>query len=99
MIVDGIFAVLTAIVFVIAAFSRPTHARCPRGWWLPEGIRRSGEFTCRPAPVGGDDDALTGRDTATQSPAELSGQIYCTGGAVPVVNGDRVVGCQREPGS
>ncbi len=75
---------LSAIVLTVGAFRTPDHARCPRGWWLAEGIRRSGSFVCRPPVIGGDDDVLTGLQTSIQPPEAIAGQIYCSPPKVPI---------------
>ena len=95
-IADPILIVLNIIVLLCIAFARPKTATCPQGWWLPEGLRRTGEFVCRPQAIGGDDDVLTGRSTAIQPSGELHGRIYCTNGTEPIIRRDGVtVGCQR----
>lgn len=74
---------LAAAAFVGAAVYRPVRAACPPAWHH-DGVRRSGAFECTRSPVGD-----------TWPPGRLEGRIYCTGGTVPVVVTERVVGCQR----
>jgi len=94
--IDIVFVFISVLVLGVTSITKPSTARCPKGWSLSTGIRRSGDFSCWPAPVGGNDDVLTGRQTAIQPPGELRGKIYCTGGTEPIVGYDGVsVGCQR----
>lgn len=83
--------------------AHPTHGRCPPGWHLPEGIRTDdgwpgrprGTYICKRPPLGGDDDVLTGRDTAIDQPGEIRRRIYCTNGQREIAGSDgRTVGCQ-----
>jgi hypothetical protein len=95
-VVTLISLLLSELLLCWSMLAHPRAARCPDGWWLRDGIRRDGSFSCRRPPLGGDDDVLTGRSTAVDQPGELRARIYCTGGAVPIVREDgRTVGCQR----
>lgn len=90
-------AVVSLLITLSAPCTRPVRARCPDGHDLRTGIRRSGAFECWPVP-GGDplyDGAGGFPERSTQSTAILRGQIYCTGGAHPIVVDFRTVGCQR----
>lgn len=99
MLDDLLFSVMSLLIIVVAIAARPTRAQCPRGFYLDAGIRTSGPdvgaFSCRRPPIGGDDDVLTGRETAIEQPGVLRSRIYCTGGTMPVVVNHRTVGCQR----
>lgn len=70
---------------------------CPPGYDLRTGIRRDGRFECWPHPKGDLEWDGTWRhpERGEQSMAILRSQIYCTGGAQPIIVTDRVVGCQR----
>ena len=96
-ITEVFFCFVSIVCLMLAMVAHPTRATCPTGWYLSMGIRRSGEFLCQPVPVGGDDDVLTGKDTAYQPPGTIHGRLYCTGGAQPIVDirTGRSVGCQR----
>ncbi len=73
---------ISAILRVVTAFTRPTNAECPERWWLSTGVRRSGEFHCVHALLGPENDAV-------QPPGELTGRVYC-GDDDPVWSGRRV---------
>lgn len=89
-------AVLAAIAVLCFAIARPTHYRCEPGYYV-EGVRPSGETRCVEAPTDrGDGECIAGgrcrfADTALSYPV----QLYCTGGAHPIVVDERTVGCQR----
>ncbi len=76
-----VFLLITFAVIAWCSVTRPSSVRCPDGFYA-EGVRPSGETTCR-------------RPTAT-APG-FGARIYCTGGAIPVVDDrdGRTVGCQR----
>jgi len=88
---------LSALVLCLAFFTRPTHAACPHGWWMPEGVRRTGEFVCRPVPVG--DDVRTPRgilvDHSVQPDGHVYLRVYCQPNAIPTIV-DTTVFCTRE---
>lgn len=83
-------------VLVVAAVIRPSRGMCPAGMHH-EGVRRDGAFVCVRAPVGdpGRDGTWGNPDVSVVPPGEIAGHIYCTGGALPIVVDERVVGCQR----
>ena len=95
-VIETLAALFSVVVLCWSMATHPTQRRCPDGWWLPEGVRRSGAFVCRPSPIGGDDDVLTGKSTGVQPPGAIRGRVYCTGGSVPIVRYDGLtVGCSR----
>lgn len=90
------------LIMASCAIYKPDHAACPHGWVLPLGVRTIaipgqpvGWFMCQRPPLGGDDDVITGKDTAIEQPGELVGRIHCTGGTRPIQVNYRTVGCQR----
>ncbi len=99
--VPPVIEILTSIASIVcllwAMATHPTKAQCPKGWWLPYGVRETGEYRCLPVSVGGDDDVLTGKDTGYQPLGEIRSRIYCTGGTRPIIDQrtGRGVGCQR----
>jgi hypothetical protein len=79
------------------AITPPSKAACPTGWWIPEGVRRSGDFTCRPVPVGDTERLANGRivDHSVQPVGEREMHVICGVGAVPVIAVDgRTVSCR-----
>jgi hypothetical protein len=82
--------VAMAIAFALAPL------RCPKGWHH-EGVRPTGEYDCIRKPVGPDWPGYAYPDRSVVPPGRLQAQIYCTGGAVPVVVDERTIGCQRIP--
>lgn len=88
--------ILSLLVFFVAGITRPTRARCPRGWWLPEGVRPSGVYEC--APIRPARWVRTRRggwiDASSDAASGFEGEIYCTGGAVPVVVDGVAVSCE-----
>lgn len=96
---DLIWLTLIVGLFVglVTQCTRPERARCPDGYDVRAGIRRSGDFECWPRPVGDPDyDGTYGKpERGTQSDAIIRGRIYCTGGTQPIVVDYLTVGCQR----
>lgn len=92
-------AILISIaILAISSVCRPSRARCPAGYDLRTGIRRSGHFECWPSPDGDPDyDGTWQRpERSVQREDVLTGRIYCTGGAQPIAGDDgSTVGCQR----
>lgn len=84
---------VSLVVLVGAALTHPTVARCPHGWVVAGGVRRSGSFVCRPDLVGEENDPV-------QPPGAIAGRVYCSPGFEPAQTryGD-VVRCQRKPGT
>lgn len=93
---DVVSLLATIALLCISMVMRPTHARCPIGWYV-NGVRPSGGFQCLRAPTGDPDyDGTWGHpDRTIDHPGDLRGRIYCTGGATPIVVDDRAVGCMR----
>jgi hypothetical protein len=98
MLIEPFFAIVSVLTILVCCALQPTHARCPRGWYLDDGVRRSGVYTCGRDLVGDPNrDGTYGRpDISVKPPGEIWGRIYCTGGSHPIVSDDNVtVGCQR----
>ena len=72
----------------------PSRATCDRGWYV-DGIRPSGRYDCRRAPIGDDVRLPSGlvEDRSVQSPGVLDGRIFCTTGQPRVVD-ERTVECR-----
>lgn len=82
-VVSAVFAALSCVVVCAAIAARPHHARCPSGWFLPEGVRADGHFVCRPVPPIRDGTSPRGGylDLSVQPPGSLYGRVYCRGRA------------------
>jgi hypothetical protein len=86
---------LTLAAFAYAIAMHPSRATCPTGWYTSQ-VRRDGVYRCaRPygcreyrGPRGGWTSECAGAD-------EVSGVVYCTGGARAVTADGLTVGCQR----
>jgi hypothetical protein len=95
-IFDPVFALISALVLCAVMATHPTQATCPEGWYV-EGVRPSGRYYCRPRSKL-PDHASRGReqndppDPATDH--EIHGDLYCTGGKIPIVESANIVGCQ-----
>lgn len=63
---------LSPLLLLLAALLRPSQARCPRGTWLDEGVRSSGEYRC--APIDGEGMTFVGR-------------VYCPSGRAATDDG------------
>lgn len=88
-------ALISAAVLLIADACEPSSARCPPGWTLLEGVRRSGEFACySPMDPPGCGD-LEGTNVPCKKAYRIWGRIWCTNGQEPAI-GDRweIVSCQ-----
>src|SRR5688572_6018254 len=99
MLDEVIFALVAIVVLIAVSVIRPTSAACPRGHYV-EGVRPSGETRCLPVPApsrgcAGSRACPDGPPYRTQLPL----QIYCTGGAIPIVVDERTVGCTRRFGT
>jgi hypothetical protein len=82
-VLEGIlFAVFT--VAIVAIGGTPDRVTCARGFYA-EGVRPSGETTCRRAP----------RSDLDDSDETYGARVHCTGGADPIVIDHRTVGCTR----
>lgn len=88
---------VTTIIVLAGVMTRPERARCPALHDLRTGVQPSGWFSCWPSPAGDPlYDGIRGfPERSIQSPALITGRIYCTGGMRPVVRDFRTVGCQR----
>ncbi len=95
--IEIMLAFASLFLLCAAMIARPNSARCPRTFY-DEGIRPSGEYTCRRTPIGGDHRNSRGVliDDSFEPRGALHSRIYCTGGTRPIANDDGVsVGCQR----
>lgn len=82
------------IASLAARLLAPTAATCGPLHWL-NGVRPSGEYECRHAPVGDDSIGPHGEyDTSSQPPGVIHGRIYCTGRTRPVVIDERRAACR-----
>ena len=96
--------ILSLLILALSALLRPTQARCPVGYDLRTGIRRSGRYQCWPHPVaplgwrGGpieEWDGTNGRpERSVQPDGVIEGRIWCGTGVVPIVVDDRRVRCE-----
>ncbi len=86
----------SAALRLYCAVMRPRALECPRGFWLPTGIRPSGDFACAPLVTGDParDGAGGSRDDSVQPEGELAGAIYCVSGERAIVVDDRHVECR-----
>lgn len=83
--------------FAWACATTPQTATCPTGWWIPEGVRRTGDFVCRPSPVGDTQRTPAGIlvDHSVQPAGELRRHVTCGARAVPIIISDgRTVSCR-----
>lgn len=96
MLVDVVCTLLSSVALRWSAVTRPTTAMCPAGWYL-NGVRPSGQYECRRAPVGDPlyDGAGGYSDRTVDRPGWLVGQVWCKRGVRPIVVDERTVGCQR----
>lgn len=84
---------IAALILQLWDFAvRPSSARCPRDWYAM-GVRPSGRTTCVPEPPLGCGEP-TGGPRCAEDPREIPREIYCTGGAQPIVVDERTVSCQ-----
>lgn len=92
-----LYRLASLAVLALSCATRATSAHCPPGYDLRTGIRRDGSFSCWPAPVGDPewDGTYMRPEHSVQPSGVVSGRLYCTGGAVPIVVDWRTVGCQR----
>lgn len=87
----------SAVCFAWVIASHQPREACAIGWWIPEGVRRSGEFVCRPAPRGDTERTKAGIliDHSVQPAGEIHKHVICGGIAVPVIETDgRTVSCR-----
>lgn len=93
-----VIAILASIVCLcVSVVIRPVKAACPTHWYV-NGIRPSGEFSCRPVPAIVPSEERPPYKPLPLAPiddVEFKSRIYCSGGFVPVVLGGREVGCRR----
>jgi hypothetical protein len=89
-------SIVSLFVLAVGAIHRPSTARCPPGWLIAEGIRRSGEFACTlPLPAG------CGEPVGPERPCPprplIHGQIWCPETSEPMMIDHRAVGCRTKP--
>lgn len=95
-----LLAVVSTVLLMVAALSRPSAARCASGYVLIEGVRIAGpevgSYVCEKAPPPNCGEAA-GPFEGVPCPtaARYRSRIYCTGGAIPIVVDEKTVGCQR----
>jgi hypothetical protein len=95
---DALGCVVSIFVLGWALTTSPHRFQCPTGWWLPEGVRSSGAFTCRPTPIGDDSRNSTGYliDHSIERHGFIEGQIYCPPDELVVIGDDgRTVSCHH----
>lgn len=95
--IEALSLIGSMLLIMWACATHQQRFACPRGWWLPEGVRDTGEFTCRPAPVGVEFRNQRGVlvDRSVQPAGALQDRVWCTGGSIPVQGDDgRTVSCQ-----
>jgi hypothetical protein len=82
-------------ITVIAAITRPQHARCPDGYHV-ERARADGTYECaRPYGCRDRAGARGGWDSTCEGEQRFRGELYCTGGTRAITNADgATVGCQ-----
>lgn len=81
----------------------PREIDCPAGTFASSGIRTEpwgglprGAFLCQPPPIGGDDDVITGRQTARQPAGVFWGWLRCADNETPTVKDNASgVRCKR----
>ncbi len=83
------FAMLMVGCMIAWIFVHPTSAQCPVGMYA-EGIRRTGAYECKHAPIGDTYHDARGflRDNSVQPPGVIAGQLYCSPSQVPVLLDD-----------
>ena len=96
-VIEALGTVGSMLLLLWACATHQQHFTCAPGWWLPEGVRRDGDFACRRVPVG--PELRDGRgvliDRSEQPDGIVESRVYCTGGSVPVIGDDgRTVSCQ-----
>jgi hypothetical protein len=86
---DAFVMLVAGVVIAWMAFTHPSSAQCPRGFFA-EGIRRSGAYECKPAPIGDTVRDARGilHDNSVQPPGVIAGQLYCSPSQVPVLLDD-----------
>lgn len=87
--IDTAYTLLSMAVMLVWLAMRPQHINCPTRWWVPEGIRRSGDFVCRPPLTGDDARDARGilRDHSKQPPGFIAMRVYCPPNSIPTLIG------------
>lgn len=96
--------IMAALVAVGLAMMLPTHARCARGFYVngvtavDQRVGELGVYRCHQVPARRwEEDKPVGFHPVADLPGEgheYSGMIFCTGGSLPIVVDEQVVGCQ-----
>jgi hypothetical protein len=97
MMLGELFAAIAAVVLLLAGVvlqPSSSSGRCPAGWSLGEGVRRTGEFACYSPPPHDCGEPRGPNERPCPTPVKARGRIHCTGGSVPIVVDERTVGCQ-----
>lgn len=79
--------IASALLELVGMVARPTVATCPVGSWLAEGVRPSGEYSCRFDPMSDDTDTAP-REHPPR--AVIGGRVWCLQGQQPRTDGARV---------
>ncbi len=88
--IEIILAVVSAFALAYACVTHPVRFGCPGKMYLRTGVQPDGSFAC----------AMPSRGEDTPGyPGVITGQVYCTGGTVPIVVDAHTAGCMRRPGS
>jgi hypothetical protein len=96
MIVQMLLASIASLfVLAVAQIHRPSTARCPPGWFISEGIRRSGEFACS-LPLPADCGEPVGAERPCPSMPLIHGQIWCAETSEPVMIDHQAVACRAK---
>jgi len=85
--------ILVALALVTTC---PQRARCPEGYDLRAGVRRTGAASCWAHPVGDPewDGTWQRPERSIQPPGRVELQIFCFD-SQPVVVDDRTIACKR----
>lgn len=87
-------AVIALVVQVVAAIAQPSIARCPIHSYV-NGVRPSGEYTCRAAPPPGDPPAERHGILIDDHATEIHGRVTCARGEIAFARDFRTVACRR----
>lgn len=87
-----------AAAVALGALVHPMSARCQRGFYV-DGVTPAGHYRCHRIPARRYEEDRDQRPYRAMPDLpgedfEYGGEIYCTGGTVPVVVNEAVVSCQ-----
>ena len=85
----------SALLELASLVARPVSARCPRGWWLAEGVSRRGEFACYFDPLIDDGDSAP---VVHDVRPVIRSRVWCIPAQRPITDGV-LVRCARGPSS